>query len=72
MAATASQTKAEEMLARAEAVIPNGVSSGGRARFQDVVVRARGAYVWNAGGRRFIDYLLAYGPIVVGDRKSVV
>lgn len=54
------------ILARASSVIPNGVSSGGRALFDDVIVRAEGAYVWNADGKRFIDYLLAYGPIVVG------
>lgn len=56
----------DAILARAAAVIPNGVSSGGRAKFSDVTVRAQGAYVWNADGKRFIDYLLAYGPIVVG------
>jgi len=55
-----------EILGRARAVLPHGVSSGGRARFEEVVVRAEGAYVWNADGKRYIDYLLAYGPIVVG------
>ena len=35
----------EEMLARARAVIPNGVSSGGRALFAEVIVRAEGSYV---------------------------
>ncbi len=47
-------------------MLPNGVSSGGRARFSETIVRAEGAYVWNPDGRRYIDYLLAYGPIVVG------
>lgn len=57
---------ADELLARAARVLPNGVSSGGRAKFRETIVRAEGAYVWNADGKRFIDYLLAYGPIVVG------
>ncbi len=59
-------TDREAILARASSVIPNGVSSGGRALFSDVIVRAEGAHVWNADGKRFVDYLLAYGPIVVG------
>jgi glutamate-1-semialdehyde 2,1-aminomutase len=63
--ATSAVTR-EELLERAARVIPNGVSSGGRAKFGDTVVRAQGAYVWNADGKRFVDYLLGYGPIVVG------
>jgi glutamate-1-semialdehyde 2,1-aminomutase len=59
-------TGRDELLARAAAVIPNGVSSGGRAKFHEVIVRTEGAYVWNAEGKRYVDYLLAYGPIVVG------
>ena len=31
-----------------------------------MIVRTEGAYVWNAEGKRYIDYLLAYGAIVVG------
>jgi glutamate-1-semialdehyde 2,1-aminomutase len=60
------QSRRDARLARARAVIPNGVSSGGRARFEDAIVRAKGAYVWNEDGKRFLDHLLAYGPIVLG------
>src|SRR6476646_7248060 len=56
----------EALLARARRVIPNGASSGGRARFEDVIVRAEGAYVWTARGHELIDNLLAFGPIVLG------
>ncbi len=56
----------DALLARARRVIPRGVSAGGRDVYRDVVVRAQGAYLWNADGRRFVDHLLAYGPIVVG------
>ena len=31
-----------------------------------------GAYLWNADGKRFIDYLLSYGPIVIGRSDSRV
>jgi glutamate-1-semialdehyde 2,1-aminomutase len=56
----------QAMLARAERVIPNGVSAGGRDVYRDVIVRAQGAYLWNADGRRYLDHLLSYGPIVIG------
>lgn len=62
----------DEILERARAVLPHGVSSGGRAKFEEVIVRAEGAYVWNTDGKRYIDYLLAYGPIVVGHCDSRV
>src|SRR5258708_5703074 len=68
-ATTSAATRA--MLERAAVVIPNGVSSAGRASWQEIIVRAQGAYVWNAAGRRFVDYQLAWGPIVIGhcDRR---
>ncbi|MCV2489983.1 aminotransferase class III-fold pyridoxal phosphate-dependent enzyme [Geodermatophilus sp. YIM 151500] len=53
-------------LARAERVIPHGASAGGRPLFHEVVVRARGAHLETARGRRYVDHLLAYGPIVLG------
>jgi len=54
-------TGREELLARAAAVIPNGVSSGGRATFHEVIVRTEGAYVWNAEGKHYVDYREAGG-----------
>jgi glutamate-1-semialdehyde 2,1-aminomutase len=56
----------EAMLARARRVIPGGASAAGRRIFEDVIVRTEGAYLWNADGKRYIDYLLDYGPIVIG------
>jgi glutamate-1-semialdehyde 2,1-aminomutase len=42
------------------------VSAGGRDVYRDVIVRAQGAHLWNVEGRRYLDHLLAYGPIVIG------
>jgi glutamate-1-semialdehyde 2,1-aminomutase len=56
----------ESLLARAGRVIPNGVSAAGRDIYRDTIVRAQGAYLWNADGRRYLDHLLSYGPIVIG------
>lgn len=51
---------------RARAVIPRGASSGHRVGWDQVLVRASGAHVWDAEGKRYVDYLLAWGPIVLG------
>ncbi len=54
------------LLRRAEQVIPHGASAGGRPVYRDVIVRARGAHLWNTAGKRYVDHLLSYGPIVLG------
>ena len=30
------------------------------------IVRAQGAYFWDVDGRQYLDYLLGYGPIIIG------
>ena len=30
------------------------------------VAKAKGAYFWDVDGRKYLDYLLAYGPILIG------
>jgi glutamate-1-semialdehyde 2,1-aminomutase len=61
----------ENLVRRARQVIPGGASAGGRPLFGDAIVRARGAYLWNADGTRFVDHLNACGAIVIGhaDRR---
>lgn len=51
---------------RARAVVPRGASSGHRVGWDQVFTRARGAHVWDASGKDYVDYLLAWGPIVLG------
>lgn len=51
---------------RARSVIPRGASSGHRVGWDQVLVRASGAHVWDAEGKSYVDYLLAWGPIVLG------
>ena len=56
---------------RAKAVIPGGVNSpvrafravGGTPRF---ITRAEGPYFWDANGRRYIDYIGSWGPMILG------
>jgi glutamate-1-semialdehyde 2,1-aminomutase len=63
--------KSREYQRRAAAVLPGGVDSPVRA-FQAVggeppfVVRAEGAYLWDADDNRYIDYFGSWGPMILG------
>jgi glutamate-1-semialdehyde 2,1-aminomutase len=61
-----SQTRAA--FQRAKKVMPLGVTSNFRYNGDDtmVVKRAEGAYLWDMDDNRYIDYRLAYGPIILG------
>jgi len=62
---------------RARAVIPGGVNSpvrafkavGGTPRF---IERAQGAYMWDANGQRYIDYIGSWGPMILGHGHPAV
>ncbi len=62
---------------RAKKVIPGGVNSpvrafkavGGTPRF---VQRAKGAYFWDADGKRYIDYIGSWGPMILGHGHPAV
>ena len=64
-------TKSLNLQRRAEAVIPGGVNSPVRA-FRavggepPVIVRGRGARLWDADGNTYIDYLGSWGPLILG------
>ncbi|MCX8062872.1 MAG: aspartate aminotransferase family protein [Anaerolineales bacterium] len=54
---------------RACQVMPYGISSNFRYwGDQDtlVVQRAKGAHLWDMDGKRYIDYRLGFGPIIIG------
>jgi glutamate-1-semialdehyde 2,1-aminomutase len=61
----------EQLFSRAQQTIPGGVNSpvrafrsvGGTPRF---ITRAQGACFWDADGRRYIDYIGSWGPMIVG------
>jgi glutamate-1-semialdehyde 2,1-aminomutase len=61
----------QELFARACEVLPGGVDSPVRA-FGKVggtpyfVARAEGAYVWDAEGRRYTDYVQSWGASILG------
>lgn len=61
----------EQLFERAQRTIPGGVNSpvrafrsvGGTPRF---IERARGPWFWDADGKRYIDYIGSWGPMIVG------
>ncbi len=61
----------ESLFAKAQQFIPAGVNSpvrafravGGAPRF---IARGEGAYMWDAEGRRYIDYVGSWGAMVAG------
>jgi glutamate-1-semialdehyde 2,1-aminomutase len=64
-----SRTKSKEMQVRAFKSIPLGVNSNFRFWGIDItpyVDKAKGAYLWDVDGNRYIDYRMAFGPIILG------
>ena len=67
----------ETLFERARQVIPGGVNSpvrafravGGTPRF---VKRAEGAYFWDANGKKYIDYIGSWGPMILGHGHPAV
>ena len=61
--------KTNTLFQKASEVIPYGVNSNFRYWGDDdtlVISRGEGAYVWDADGKRYIDYRLGFGPIILG------
>ena len=59
---------------RGRALMPGGVSSPVRAisPFPFYVSRADGPYLWDVDGNCFIDYCMAYGPLILGHNHPFV
>jgi glutamate-1-semialdehyde 2,1-aminomutase len=64
-------------MARARDLFPGGVSSpvrafGGVGGEPFVVERGEGARIWDVDGNEYIDYVLSWGPLVLGHAPPVV
>ena len=67
----------EALRARAAKVIPNGMyghesTSLLPASFPQWFSRAEGAYLWDVDGHRYLDFMCAYGPNLLGYRDPRV
>jgi glutamate-1-semialdehyde 2,1-aminomutase len=65
------------LIARAEGLFPGGVNSPVRAfravgRPPLVLERGAGADVWDVDGRRYVDYIGAWGPAILGHAHPTV
>ena len=71
------QTTNAAAFERAQRVIPGGVNSpvrafravGGTPRF---IRRAEGAHMWDVEGRKYIDYIGSWGPMILGHGHPAV
>jgi glutamate-1-semialdehyde 2,1-aminomutase len=67
----------DELFARAQRSIPAGVNSPVRA-FRSVggtppfIARGEGPYLWDADGKRYVDYVGSWGPAIVGHAHPAV
>ena len=70
-------TKSQQLFAEAQRYIPGGVNSPVRA-FRSVggqplfIAKARGAYLWDVDGNKFIDYVHSWGPMILGHAPGPV
>ena len=68
---------AETLWSKAQRLIPGGVNSPVRS-FRSVggdpffVERGEGPYLFDTDGRRYIDYVLSWGPLILGHAHPVV
>jgi glutamate-1-semialdehyde 2,1-aminomutase len=72
-----SNKKNKKLFQDARKVIPGGVNSPVRA-FKAVgagpifVEKAKGPYLYDADGKRYIDYCLSWGPMILGHANKYV
>src|SRR5687768_10648219 len=69
--------RSAEVMARARSLFPGGVNSPVRA-FRGVggepivAARGEGARIWDVDGREYIDFVLSWGPLVLGHASPIV
>lgn len=73
-------SKTQALQQRAQQVVPLGVNSNFRYWGEGItpyVDKAKGGYLWDVDGKKYIDYRMAFGPIILGhsydevDRKVI-
>jgi glutamate-1-semialdehyde 2,1-aminomutase len=71
---SSNMTNQQDLIQRAGRVLPGGVLGSHRSGpgLEFVVKDARGAHLWDADGKRYIDYLLGSGPMLLGHAHPAV
>jgi len=70
-------SRSAQIISRARAVMPGGVSSpvrafGGVGGEPFVVARGEGSRIWDVDGKEYIDFVLSWGPLVLGHAAPAV
>jgi glutamate-1-semialdehyde 2,1-aminomutase len=70
-------TRSRRLFERARKLIPGGVNSPVRAFGQvgevpRFVARAKGARLWDVDGNEYLDYVLSWGPLILGHADAGV
>jgi glutamate-1-semialdehyde 2,1-aminomutase len=69
--------RSEVLFARAQKLIPGGVNSPVRA-YRSVggtppfIARGEGSKIYDVDGNEYIDYVLSWGPLILGHRPQIV
>ena len=77
MATPTSTSSSAELWSRAREVLPGGVNSPVRS-FKSVggepffVERGEGPYLIDADGHRYVDYIMSWGPLILGHAHPVI
>ena len=63
-----SESRSKSLFERAKRVIPGGVNSPVRAYkpYPFFTARAQGSRLYDEDGKSYLDYSLAYGPMILG------
>jgi glutamate-1-semialdehyde 2,1-aminomutase len=64
-----------EMYQRAREVIPGGVGSNDRSLVDPhpiFITHGQGSRIWDVDGNEYVDYLLGYGPLVLGHANPLL
>lgn len=66
--------KSEDLFNESKEYLPGGVNSPVRAfkPYPFFVEKAKGQYIWDIDGNRYIDYCLAYGPMAMGHANEKI
>lgn len=71
-------TRSEQLYAEARTLIPGGILGIRRpynfvpGEYPIFLERAAGGHIWDPDGNEYIDYLAAYGPIILGHREPEI
>jgi glutamate-1-semialdehyde 2,1-aminomutase len=72
-----SETADQRLRARAQRVIPGGMfghmrSAGLPAGYPQFFERGEGCHLWDVDGRRYVDFMCSWGPVILGHKHPAV